>query len=102
MWASQKNLDSSLAHLGNGRRLYILKCDGCHSLLSVNRVPTHRWPAWIDSMRVEIDKAKGELTSKEAGLIRNYLVVASGYLADSLETVEQNLEKEKNAHQQAP
>jgi hypothetical protein len=84
LWAAQQGLDSTLTSLTNGRNLYVMKCDGCHSLYSVDRIMTRQWPMWIDSMRTEIRMAQGILTLEESNAIRNFLVVASGYLADSI------------------
>lgn len=87
-WAAGHGLSPSLDSLREGRRRYVMKCDGCHSLQRPDKHAPEDWPAWVDSMKMEIRRAEGDLQPLDARLIRNYLMAASGYRRDSLAAAE--------------
>jgi len=78
-WAGEHGMTATLPELSEGRRLVVLKCDGCHSLPRLKRYAPKDWPAVMDSMRVN-----AELSAREDSLIRAYVTVASGWWRDSL------------------
>ena len=78
-WAGEHGMTATLQELSEGRRLVVLKCDGCHAPPRFKRIAPKDWPAIMDSMRVN-----AELSAREDSLIRNYVTVASGWWRDSL------------------
>ena len=78
-WAQAHGQPSSLEELREGRQMLVQKCGGCHSLPRLRRYAPEKWPAIMDSMRVE-----AKLYPREDSLIRAYLTAASGQLRDSL------------------
>ncbi|HAO99940.1 MAG TPA: hypothetical protein DCQ83_07860 [Fibrobacteres bacterium] len=81
-YAAAHGYSTSLENLREGRALMLRKCDGCHSFPRIKRYAPEKWPAIMDSMRIE-----AKLSSHQDTLIRNYLMIASGNLRDSLAAV---------------
>jgi hypothetical protein len=51
---------STLESLKHGRRLYVGRCSGCHTLYDPAKYPPSEWPSIVEDMRVnaEIDEAQ--------------------------------------------
>jgi mono/diheme cytochrome c family protein len=67
--------DQALLDLRAGRRLYIDKCSGCHSLIPVDRYDDARWAAEVQEM---LNLKKVRLVEDERRLLVRYLSVANG------------------------
>ena len=61
--------DSTLQELKLGRKLYIMKCSGCHNLHLPEEYNSMEWVDNLDGMQ---NKAK--ITSEEKNLILKYLL----------------------------
>lgn len=61
---------SSLEDLSVGRRLYVDKCSGCHTLFAPDTRSPGEWLTVIDAMRTD---AEVELTDAEATAVGAYL-----------------------------
>jgi hypothetical protein len=59
---------SSLPQLLEGRKLYIEKCGGCHTLILPGKHSASEWRFWVDSMQV-----KAKINHSEKELILKYL-----------------------------
>ncbi len=66
--------EARLTELRDGRRLYINKCSGCHSLIPVDRFDDAKWTAEVDEM---IKLSKVRLTKEDRDLILRYLTTAN-------------------------
>lgn len=62
--------ETSLEDLSGGRRLYVDKCSGCHTLFAPGTRAPADWPPIIAAMRSE---AEVELTDAEATAVGAYL-----------------------------
>lgn len=60
---------TTLQNLAEGRRLYILKCSGCHSLRSPSLLTEEKWQEQI----IEMQK-KAEISDQESTAILRYLL----------------------------
>lgn len=67
--------DGRLDDLRSGRDLYINKCSGCHSLISVDRFDDARWSSEVEEM-VRLKKVRLGPTDRDR-LVR-YLTTANG------------------------
>lgn len=61
------------ATLAQGRRLYVDRCSGCHSLVVPGAQPARSWPSAVDEMA---DRAR--LSPREADFVIRYLVAVAG------------------------
>jgi hypothetical protein len=66
--------EARLADLRAGRRLYVDKCSGCHSLIPVDRFDDDRWEAEVDEM---LKLKKVRMTDGDRGLLLAYLTTAN-------------------------
>jgi hypothetical protein len=67
--------DERLADLRAGRELYIHKCSGCHSLISVDRFDDAKWTSEVEEMfRLKKVKMSGE----DRDRLLRYLTTANG------------------------
>ncbi len=64
----------TLATLQAGRKMYVAKCSGCHSLRSPSSKPADTWPSALDEMEQDGDLT---LTRSERLLIEQFLVTMS-------------------------
>lgn len=69
------NDDGRLVDLRQGRDLYINKCSGCHSLLSVDQYDDAKWVSEVHEM-VRLKKVR--LTPADRDQILLYLTTANG------------------------
>jgi mono/diheme cytochrome c family protein len=60
------------ATLAQGRRLYVDRCSGCHSLVVPGAQPAASWPSAVDEMA---DRAR--LSPREADVVVRYLVAVA-------------------------
>jgi len=60
------------ATLAQGRRLYVDRCSGCHSLVLPSAQPPGSWPSAVDEMA---DRAR--LSPREATAVIRYLVAVA-------------------------
>lgn len=60
------------ATLVEGRRLYVLRCSGCHSLVLPGSQAPGSWPSAVDEMA---DRAR--LTPEQAAAVTRYLVAVA-------------------------
>jgi cytochrome c5 len=65
--------DSSEANLKRGRRLYVDRCSGCHSLVLPQEHDEDEWVEWLDAMQ-----ERARLTRQERELMQRYLVGQRG------------------------
>lgn len=65
---------SKVQDLRAGRRLYIDKCSGCHSLIGVDRYDAARWESEVDEM-FKLKKVK--MSAEDRALLLGYLAAAS-------------------------
>lgn len=68
------NDEARLESLRAGRRLYVDKCSGCHSLIPVDRFDDARWTAEVDEM---VKSKKVRLTDEDRNRILAYLTAAN-------------------------
>jgi mono/diheme cytochrome c family protein len=61
--------DSSEASLKRGRRLFVDRCSGCHSLVLPREHGEEEWSDYVDAM-----SERARLTRQEAELVLRYLV----------------------------
>jgi len=66
--------EGRLADLRGGRKLYISKCSGCHSLIPVDRFDDARWASEVAEM-VSLNKVR--LGGEEQAQLLRYLTTAS-------------------------
>lgn len=92
-YAARLGYPATLADLHEGRRLFVMKCDGCHGLPGIQKFGTTKWVRWLDSMKVE-----AELSPREDTLVRAYVLAASGWLQDSLAAEREAKSKPPSAH----
>lgn len=78
-FAEQHGYSAVLPDLQAGRHVFLLKCNGCHSLPRLKRYAPEKWPHILDSMSLQ-----AELEPRQDSLVRNFLQVASGQIRDSL------------------
>jgi cytochrome c5 len=78
-YATKSGTPSTVSTLDQGRDLYILKCDKCHALPSVQDHTPEKWDKIMTKMKVE-----AALTAREDYLVRTYVVSSSAWLRDSL------------------
>ncbi len=60
--------DASLQELQEGRKLYLNKCGGCHTLILPEKHNAKQWKYWVDTMQV-----KAKINPAEKELILKYL-----------------------------
>lgn len=60
------------AQLVEGRRLYVNRCSGCHSLVLPSALAAGSWPSAVDEMA-----ERSQLSPEEAATVTRYLVAAS-------------------------
>lgn len=65
--------DSSEASLKRGRRLFVDRCSGCHSLVLPREHSEEEWVEWLDAMQ-----ERARLTPQERELVLRYLVGERG------------------------
>ncbi len=68
--ANKRDPDITYYDLNNGRKLYVLKCSGCHLLHKPSELTKAQWMGIIPDMQEE-----AKLTDEETELIRQYLLV---------------------------
>jgi cytochrome c5 len=78
-YATKSGKPSTVNSLDQGRDLYILKCDKCHSLPTVQDHSPEKWDKIMNKMKGEAD-----LSAREDYLIRTYVVTSSAWVRDSL------------------
>lgn len=66
--------ETKLPDLRTGRRLYIDKCSGCHSLLPVDRYDAARWESEVDEM---FRLKKVRMSAEDRATLLRYLTAAS-------------------------
>ena len=65
--------DSSEASLKRGRRLFVDRCSGCHSLVLPRQHSEEEWVEWLDAMQ-----ERARLTPQERELVMRYLAGQRG------------------------
>lgn len=65
--------DSSEASLKRGRRLFVDRCSGCHSLVLPREHSGEEWPDYLDAM-----SERARLTPQERELVLRYLLGQRG------------------------
>ncbi len=68
-WASHTWTGTSVHNLKNGRKLYIEKCGGCHSLSVPARYSVLEWEHIMEKMKI-----KAAVSEEEKNLMMRYLV----------------------------
>jgi hypothetical protein len=66
--------EGRLLDLRAGRRLYINKCGGCHSLIPVDRFDDARWTSEVDEM---LKLKKVRLSTEDRDQMLRYLTTAN-------------------------
>ena len=69
--------DLTLDELREGRRAYVTRCSGCHTLYGVAEFSPEQWVTELDNMEQEVEV---RLTAKERYSIERYLTAVSSAL----------------------
>jgi hypothetical protein len=64
--AGQETATASLAELQAGRKLYVQKCGGCHTLFLPEKYTKQEWQLWVSEMapKVAMDSAEKDQVLK--------------------------------------
>lgn len=73
--------DATRASLEHGRKLYVARCSGCHTLYAPTSRAAPRWAAIVEEMA-----PRAKLSPHEAELVTRYLVAVSDPEPHVLET----------------
>jgi mono/diheme cytochrome c family protein len=63
---------TTVQDLERGRRLYVRRCSGCHTLFLPSAHPPDEWPGWVDAMA-----EKARLKPAEREDVVRFLVAVS-------------------------
>jgi hypothetical protein len=68
-WASQAWAGTTVHNLTTGRKLYIEKCGGCHSLSTPTQYSVLEWECIVEKMKI-----RAAVSEEEKNLMMRYLV----------------------------